>query len=93
MEGNVGNGHGGDGQEHIFGRKFDLGGMMNKMPEMKDVPPHWSFTSVWPDVKKSGDVVKANGGQVLNGPMEVPGGDWIINCMDPQGAMFSLHHK
>ena len=27
------------------------------------------------------------GGQVLNGPMEVPGGDWIAPCMDPQGAI------
>jgi predicted enzyme related to lactoylglutathione lyase len=26
----------------------------------------------------------------MNGPMEVPGGDWIINGMDPQGAAFSL---
>ncbi|HET9538942.1 MAG TPA: VOC family protein, partial [Mesorhizobium sp.] len=26
----------------------------------------------------------------LNGPMEVPGGSWIVNCVDPQGAMFSL---
>jgi len=25
--------------------------------------------------------------------MEVPGGDWIVNAMDPQGAMFSLHAK
>jgi predicted enzyme related to lactoylglutathione lyase len=25
--------------------------------------------------------------------MEVPGGDWIVNCMDPQGAAFSMHHK
>jgi predicted enzyme related to lactoylglutathione lyase len=34
--------------------------------------------------------VKAGGGQVLKGPMEVPGGEWIINGMDPQGAPFSL---
>jgi uncharacterized protein len=27
---------------------------------------------------------------VVNGPMEVPGGEWIINGIDPQGAMFSL---
>ena len=31
--------------------------------------------------------------QILNGPMEVPGGDWIVNAMDPQGAAFSLHAK
>jgi predicted enzyme related to lactoylglutathione lyase len=22
--------------------------------------------------------------------MEVPGGKWILNCIDPQGAMFAL---
>jgi predicted enzyme related to lactoylglutathione lyase len=27
---------------------------------------------------------------VLNGPMEVPGGAWIIQGADPQGAMFAL---
>jgi predicted enzyme related to lactoylglutathione lyase len=25
--------------------------------------------------------------------MEVPGGDWIVTGMDPQGATFSLHAK
>ena len=26
----------------------------------------------------------------MMGPMEVPGGDWIIQGMDPQGAIFAL---
>ena len=30
------------------------------------------------------------GGSVMMGPMEVPGGAWILNCLDPQGAYFSL---
>ena len=34
--------------------------------------------------------VKSAGGQVIHGPMEVPGGAWIINGLDPQGAMFAL---
>ena len=34
--------------------------------------------------------VTAGGGQILNGPMEVPGGSWIAQCLDPQGAMFAL---
>jgi predicted enzyme related to lactoylglutathione lyase len=34
--------------------------------------------------------VSAGGGKVLNGPMEVPGGSWVAQCMDPQGAMFAL---
>ena len=27
---------------------------------------------------------------MINGPMEVPGGDWVVQAMDPQGAMFAL---
>ena len=34
--------------------------------------------------------VKQAGGQVLNGPMEVPGPAYVANCQDPQGAMFSM---
>lgn len=34
--------------------------------------------------------VETGGGQVINGPHEVPGGLWIIQGIDPQGALFSL---
>ncbi len=34
--------------------------------------------------------VKDAGGQVLNGPDQVPGGEWIAQCRDPQGAMFAM---
>jgi hypothetical protein len=34
--------------------------------------------------------LKLGGGQVINGPMQVPGGSWIVQGLDPQGAMFSL---
>ena len=81
------------GKYHMFGRAFPLGGMMNKPKEMAQVPPHWSVYFRVDDVHKAAERVKANGGQVVNGPMEVPGGDWIVNCVDPQGAHFSLHHK
>src|ERR1700730_101601 len=30
------------------------------------------------------------GGQVLHGPVEVPGGDWIAQARDPQGAAFAM---
>jgi hypothetical protein len=33
----------------------------------------------------------ANGGKIVNGPMQVPGGDWIAQGIDPQGAMFAVH--
>jgi len=31
-------------------------------------------------------VTKA-GGKMCNGPLEVPGGQWIVQCLDAQGAM------
>jgi predicted enzyme related to lactoylglutathione lyase len=37
--------------------------------------------------------VKAGGGRIVVGPMEVPGGRWIVQCVDPQGAIFALAGK
>jgi len=34
--------------------------------------------------------VKAGGGELLMGPMEVPGGSWVLQGTDPQGATFAL---
>jgi predicted enzyme related to lactoylglutathione lyase len=70
-----------------------IGGMMNKPKELAQVPPHWGIYFRVDDINAATERVKANGGQILNGPMEVPGGDWIVNGMDPQGAAFSLHAK
>ena len=82
------------GKYHMFNRPHGMiGGMMNKPPEMAHVPPHWVIYFRVPDVHAAADRVKANGGTILNGPMEVPGGDWVVNAMDPQGATFGLHAK
>ena len=37
--------------------------------------------------------IEAAGGKVLNGPMEVPGGDRVAQCVDPQGATFAIDGK
>jgi predicted enzyme related to lactoylglutathione lyase len=82
------------GKYHMFNRPHGMiGGMMNKPPEMAHVPPHWQIYFRVPDINAAVDRIKANGGQILNGPMEVPGGDWIVSGMDPQGAAFSLHAR
>ena len=39
------------------------------------------------------DRAKKAGGTVINGPMEVPGGDRIAAILDPQGAAFAVHSK
>ncbi|WP_439817694.1 VOC family protein [Zavarzinia sp. CC-PAN008] len=64
------------------------GGIMTKPAEMP--MPSWQYYFQVPGIDTALDQVKGNGGQVLNGPMEVPGGAWIVNAIDPQGAMFSL---
>jgi hypothetical protein len=37
--------------------------------------------------------VKENGGQVILGPMEIPGGGRIATCLDSQGAAISFHWR
>jgi len=82
------------GKYHIFNRPIGMiGGMMNKPPEMSHVPPNWGIYFRVPDINAAVERVKANGGQILNGPQDVPDGDKIVNAMDPQGATFSLHAK
>jgi uncharacterized protein len=82
------------GKYQMFNRPHGMiGGMMNKPPEMAQVPPHWLIYFRVPDINVAAERVKANGGKILNGPMEVPGGDWVLNAMDPQGAAFGLHAR
>jgi len=76
-----------------YGRRGrSLGGMFTKPPQMP-APPHWMLYIRVPDVDKAAEQVKALGGQILNGPMDVPGGDRIVQCADPQGAAFALHQR
>jgi uncharacterized protein len=82
------------GTYQMFDRPHGMiGGMMNKPPEMANVPPNWQIYFRVPDVHAAAERIKANGGKILNGPMEVPDGDWVVNAMDPQGAAFGLHSK
>jgi len=78
------------GMYFMFGQQGQTyGGMFNRTPEMP--PPNWLPYVRVDDVKTATDAVVKTGGTVMNGPMEVPGGDWIAQCMDAQGAPFALH--
>ncbi|MDX3883050.1 MAG: VOC family protein [Sphingomonas sp.] len=65
-----------------------IGGMMRR-PDGFDGPA-WCYYFDVDAIDAAVDRVKAAGGTVVNGPMEVPGGAWIIQAIDPQGAMFAL---
>lgn len=72
-----------------------LGGMMTMLKDMKtpdgrDVPPSWMCYVTTADLDAALERAKAKGARVLTEPMEVPGGQRIVNLLDPQGAAFSL---
>jgi predicted enzyme related to lactoylglutathione lyase len=68
-----------------------IGGMLTK-PSTVPVP-FWLYYFNVGDIDLAIKRVKAGGGQVLNGPIEVPGDRWIAQCTDPQGAIFALVGK
>ena len=78
------------GVYQMFGRGGGIpnGGIMKPPP---GAPPAWMPYAMVKDAKASAATATANGGKIVNGPMEVPGGDWIAQGIDPQGAMFAVH--
>lgn len=77
----------------IFGRNGrEVGGMFNK-PSAVQAPPHWLQYVRVADVDEAARRVTAGGGSILHGPAEVPGGDRILQFLDPQGAAFAVHEK
>ena len=65
--------------------------MLNK-PSMIPIP-FWLYYFNISDIDAAAQRVKAHGGQILDGPLEVPGDSWIAQCTDPQGAIFGLEGK
>lgn len=50
----------------------------------------WDFYFGVPSVTAAKMAIESNGGSVMSGPMEVPGGDWVVFGTDPQGARFGV---
>jgi uncharacterized protein len=65
-----------------------VGGMMTKMPQTP--APFWLYYFNVDAVEAAMARVKDKGGQIIHGPMQVPGGSWIAHCLDPQGAIFAM---
>jgi predicted enzyme related to lactoylglutathione lyase len=68
-----------------------VGGMFTKPPFAKE--PFWLYYFNIGDIDAAIERVKARGGQILDGPVEVSGGSWVARCTDPQGATFALEGK
>jgi uncharacterized protein len=65
-----------------------FGGMMNKRAEMPR--PYWNYYWNVPSCAAAVKAITDNGGKIWFGPMQVPGGSWIVNAADPQGGAFAV---
>jgi predicted enzyme related to lactoylglutathione lyase len=65
-----------------------FGAMMNRSEV--SLPVMWRYYFCVDDITAAEGRVKDKGGQVLFGPVEVPGGQWILHSRDPQGVWFAL---
>ncbi len=65
-----------------------IGAVMPKMPQMP--ASMWTFYIGVDDIDRATEAVRAGGGQVMQDPIEIPGGEYAINAVDPQGATFGL---
>jgi hypothetical protein len=80
------------GAYQIFGvGGHQLGGLF--APGSLPGGPNWLPYINVRDAKRLADTAKDLGATIANGPMEVPGGDWIFTGIDPQSAMFAVHSK
>jgi predicted enzyme related to lactoylglutathione lyase len=65
-----------------------IGGVLTKPPAMP--VPCWLYYFNVADIDAAAKQVTAAGGQILDEPLPSPGGAWIVQCADPQGAVFAL---
>jgi hypothetical protein len=62
--------------------------MMTRMPETP--APFWLYYFNVEAIDAAMRRVTEAGGKLIMGPMEVPGGSWIAQGLDPQGLIFAM---
>ena len=68
-----------------------IGGMFSK--RATEPVAFWLYYFNVDDIDAALDRVKVGGGGILEGPLELPEGIWIVRCTDPQGAAFALQGR
>ena len=77
------------GLYHLFNTGHgERGGMFTRTPQTP--APFWLYYFNVDGIDAAAERVSANGGRIVHGPTQVPGGQWIVQGLDPQGAIFAL---
>jgi predicted enzyme related to lactoylglutathione lyase len=71
--------------------EWTMGGMFNKI--VSAPVPFWLYYFEVADLDLAMGRVRAEGGQITRGPIELWGDIWIAHCIDSQGAVFALQGK
>jgi hypothetical protein len=72
-------------------RGHTMGGIVTKASA---VPSScWIYYFNVEDIHSAAERVVSAGGQIFNGPVDLPSGNSMIQCRDPQGAIFALRSK
>ena len=76
------------GKYQFIRHGFRVGAVMPFAADMG--PPHWNFYFRVADIDAAKAKAEERGAQIIFGPMEVPGGEWVFQGFDPQGAHFCI---
>ncbi len=68
----------------------EVGGMMARMPEMGDIPPHWMCYITVENVDESAKQVEDLGGKIICPPKDIPNVGRFTIIADPTGAAVGL---
>jgi predicted enzyme related to lactoylglutathione lyase len=66
-----------------------IGGIFTKL-RRANYPPFWLYYFNVADIGVTAKRVKAAGGRIVQGAVDMPDGTSIIRCVDPYGAIFAL---
>jgi len=65
-----------------------IGAIMAKPPQQPISA--WTYYVGVDDIDRAARAIADGGGKIMHGPMEIPGGEYSLVAMDPQGAPFGL---
>ena len=66
----------------------ERGGILTRQPGAP--ASHWLYYFNVEAIDAAAERVRAHGGRIVNSPHQVPSGQWVVQAVDPQGAMFAL---
>lgn len=83
--------HGPMGRYQTIGHMGRTFGGISQRPMGVPGGPGWLPYIAIKDAQSAARVITAIGGRVTHGPMQVPGGGWIVQGADAQGAIFAVY--